>query len=237
MKRTLSPEFRANLKRLLQGFAEHCEISEQLTGRVEQPVYFHGFKFGSPVFTFEGRKVDGWPKRQLGLIGHNHRESTAASDVVLQLIELATLRPELAVGQSLRILPVSDPVTLELGQEGPDLSDWEVLHFVTDRFRESAKDGLIEIRSHVGDEFIIHGSADSALYQSLASNVTMKRDLPSLPVLSDLRVASEGSWHLYLEVPQSWTSSGDVLAVSRFLARLLETAAHLACPDSVVRPS
>lgn len=233
MKQTLSPQLRTNLKRLFQGFAEHCEISPHLSGHIEQPIYYHGFKFGSPVFTLNGEAVENWPQRHIGIIGHNRAGSDVATDVVLQLIELSTLRPELALGQSLRLLPASDPVTLELGDDAPDLSDWNVLRHVTDEFRDSAKDGLIEIHSHAGDEFVISGSADAALYQSLASNATAQRDLPSLPIIANLRVAKHERWHLHLSVPQSWSHSGSVLAVSRFLGRLLEASAHLACPETL----
>jgi len=227
---TLAPEFRANLKRLLQGFAEHCEISEWLSGRIEQPIYFHGLKFGAPVFTFDGPRLDDAPRRTIGLLGHNTAAGTLASDVVLQLIEVATLRPELAAGQSLRLLPVSDPVTLELGEDAPDLADWPVLNFLHDEFRASAADGLIEIRAGRSATLRLGGTADIALYQVLASMVTA--DLRGLPVRADMAdlALSTGleRWHLKVEVPLGWSQSGDILAVSRFLGRVLETHAHLA---------
>lgn len=233
--RPLAPEFRANLKQLLQGFAEHCEISDQLSGQIEHPIYFHGFKFGAPVFTFQGPLTDDSPPRVIGLLAHNTRNSTIASDIALQLIEVATLRPELAIDQSLRFLPVSDPVTLELEEDAPDLTDWPVLQYVADSFRESATDGLIEIRPTDGKSLVIGGAADVRLYQVLASNASERRGLASLPVLSSFVPATaQGRWHLTVDVPVSWNHAGDVLAVSRFLGRVLETHAHLigACKAS-----
>jgi len=226
--RPLAPEFRANLKQLLQGFAEHCEISTSLSGRIEHPIYFHGCKFGAPVFTFNGPLSDDAAPRRIGLIGHNTRTSTVASDILLQLIEVATLRPELAIDQSLRFLPVSDPVTLELEGDAPDLSDWPVLSFVADQFRSSVSDGLIELRPTDGTSLVIRGAADVQLYQVLASSAATHRGLPCLPVLSSFIPAfGENRWHLEIDVPESWTHSGDVLAVSRFLGRVLEAYSHL----------
>ncbi len=227
--RPLSPKFRTNLKNLLQGFAEHCEISERLSGRIEQPIYFHGFKFGAPVFTFAGPEGDeGHATRTIGLLGHNTRTSTVASEVLLQLIEVATLRPELAVGQWLRVLPVSDPVTLELETDAPDLTGWPVLQYVADEFRSTATSGLIEIRATSGKSLVIRGAVDVRLYQVLASSVGERRGLPSLPILSPFVVVGpDDRWHLEIEVPDSWAHAGDVLAVSRFIGRVLETHAHL----------
>ena len=228
---SLAPEFRANLKRLLQGFAEHCEISDRLSGRIERPLYFHGFKFGAPVFAFEGPPLEGAPHRTIGLIGHNRPNVTLASDIVLQLIEVATLRPELATGQRLRLLPVSDPVTLELGEDAPDgLAEWDVLRFVVDEFRASAVDGLIEVVPTEGKALRIDGSADIALFQVLASSVGADpRGLPSRPDISSVVPATDRErWHLRIEVPSSWNHAGEILAVSRFIGRVLETYAHLA---------
>ncbi|BCU79182.1 hypothetical protein [Luteolibacter sp. LG18] len=226
--RPLAPEFRTNLKQLLQGFAEHCEISERLAGRIEHPIYFHGFKFGSPVFTFQGPSSDGSPPRTIGLLAHNTPTSTVASDILLQLIEVATLRPEIAVDQIFRVLPVSDPVTLELGEEAPDLSGWPVLGYVLDQFRESVPDGLIEIRPTSGNSLVIGGTSDVRLFQVLASNVGKARGLPSPPLLSSFVPAFNTTrWHLEVEVPETWTQAGDVLAVSRFIGRVLETYSHL----------
>lgn len=228
---SLAPEFRANLKRLLQGFAEHCEISDRLSGRIEHPLYFHGFKFGAPVFAFEGPPLEGTQRRTIGLIGHNRPNLTVASDIVLQLIEVATLRPELAIGQRLRLLPVSDPVTLELGEDAPeDLAKWEVLRFVVDEFRASAADGLIEVVSTEGKALRIDGTADIALFQVLASSVGADpRGLPSRPDISPLVPATDRErWHLRIEVPSSWNHAGEILAVSRFIGRVLEAYAHLA---------
>jgi hypothetical protein len=227
--RTLAPKFRTNLKSLLQGFAEHCEISEWLSGRIEQPIYFHGFKFGAPVFTFTGPEGDeGHARRTIGLLGHNSRTSNVASEVLLQLIEVATLRPELAIDQVLRVLPVSDPVTLELETDAPDLTEWPVLQYLADEFRSTASSGLIEVRPSSGKSLVIKGSVDVRLYQVLASNAGDRRGLPSLPLLSSfVTVGAEDRWHLEIEVPDSWTHAGDVLAVSRFIGRILETHAHL----------
>ena len=227
--RTLAPKFRTNLKNLLQGFAEHCEISERLSGRIEQPIYFHGFKFGAPVFTFSGPEGDeGHPRRAIGLLGHNTRTSTVASEVLLQLIEVASLRPELAVGQELRVLPVSDPVTLELETDAPDLTEWPVLQYVADEFRSTSTSGLIEVHTTSGKSLVIKGAVDVRLYQVLASNVGERRGLPSLPILSSFVTAGpDDRWHLEIEMPESWTHAGDVLAVSRFIGRILETHAHL----------
>lgn len=224
----LVPEFRKKLKELLQGFAEHCEISDRLAGRIEHPVYFHGLKFGSPVFTFEGPELDGGPKRVTGLLAHNTKASSLASEIVLQLIEVATLRPELAAGRTLRVLPVSDPVTLELGEDAPDLSDWPVLSYVADEFRHQATDGLIEILPSSARTLVLRGFVDPGMYRVLASSVVERRGLPSLPVLEAAAGNRPGDWHLVVEVPASWTHSGDVLAVSRFIGRLLEAHAHLA---------
>lgn len=227
--RTLAPKFRTDLKNLLQGFAEHCEISDRLSGRIEQPIYFHGFKFGAPVFTFAGPEGDeGHLTQMIGLLGHNTRTSRVASEVLLQLIEVATLRPELAVGQLLRVLPVSDPVTLELETDAPDLTEWPVLQYVADEFRSSSTSGLIEVRATSGKSLVIKGAVDVRLYQVLASNVGERRGLPSLPILSSFVTAGpDDRWHLEIEVPDSWNHAGDVLAVSRFIGRVLETHAHL----------
>ena len=226
--RPLAPEFRTNLKQLLQGFAEHCEISERLAGRIEHPIYFHGFKFGAPVFTFTGPASDDTVPRTIGLIGHNTRTSTVASDVLLQLIEVATLRPEIAVDQVLRVLPVGDPVTLELEEDAPDLSDWPVLSFLQEEFRGSVQDGLLEVRPSSGKSLVIRGEADVRLYQVLASNAASARGLPAPPVLSTFVPAfGGGRWHLEVDVPETWTQAGDVLGVSRFIGRVLETYSHL----------
>jgi hypothetical protein len=226
--RPLAPEFRANLKRLLQGFAEHCEISDHLSGNIEQPIYFHGFKFGAPVFTFTGSSSHADKLRTIGLLGHNTRHDQVASDILLQLVEVLTLRPEIAIDQSLRVLPVSDPITLELEEDAPDLSEWPVLHYLADRFRESAVDGLLELRSTTGSSLVIGGTADPKLYQTLASSSAAARTLPSIPVLTSFVQPLDGTrWHLEIEVPRAWNQAGDVLAVSRFIGRVLETYSHL----------
>jgi hypothetical protein len=226
--RPLAPEFRSNLKRLLQGFAEHCEISQHLSGNIEQPIYFHGFKFGAPVLTFTGPSSHGDHRRTIGLLGHNTRHDQLASDILLQLVEVLTLRPEIAIDQSLRVLPVSDPVTLELEEDAPDLSEWPVLKYLTDRFRESAVDGLLEIRSTSGTSLVIGGTADSKLYQTLASSSAGARNLPSLPVLTSfVPPLDSGRWHLEIEVPRTWDQAGEILAVSRLIGRVLETYSHL----------
>ncbi|MGC4016009.1 MAG: hypothetical protein QM755_16000 [Luteolibacter sp.] len=162
------------------------------------------------------------------MLGHNTRTSTIASDVLLQLIEVATLRPEIAIDQVLRVLPVSDPVTLELEEDAPDLSDWPVLQYLQDEFRGSAADGLIEVRTTPGKSLEIRGAADVRLYQVLASNSAAARGLPSPPVLSTFVPAfGGGRWHLEIDVPETWNHAGDVLAVSRFIGRVLETYSHL----------
>jgi hypothetical protein len=103
-----------------------------------------------------------------------------------------------------------------------------MLQYVADEFRSSSTSGLIEVRSTSGKSLVIKGAVDVRLYQVLASNVGERRGLSSLPILSSFVVVGpDDRWHLEIEVPDSWAHAGDVLAVSRFIGRVLETHAHL----------
>lgn len=222
---TLHPHLRKNLRNLLQGYVEHCEFSEHLTGRIDFPIYFMGFKYGAPVFTHVGPGQPWEDRPVVGLIGWNTPTSQLASQVLLQFTEILTQHPRVAGNSVLRLLPVANPVALELDEDAPDRGDWDLLHALGERFKSQATDGLIEVESVDVADFTLTGRVGPALHRILEK---LGEILPAIrgrvAVPTDFRletVSAEEPWHLRVLLPSDWTDPRSINAVARFIVRLL----------------
>jgi hypothetical protein len=87
---------------------EHCEFSEHLTGRIDFPLYYLGFKYGAPVFTHVCPGHEREDRPVVGLIGWNTPTSQLASQVLLQFIEILTQHPRVAGNAILALAPSSE---------------------------------------------------------------------------------------------------------------------------------
>jgi hypothetical protein len=229
----LDPALRKNLKDLLQGYVEHCEVSQHLMARIDFPIYYHGFKFGAPVFTHSGPPNGNEDRKIIGLIGLNNRDSQVASEILLQFIEILTQQPRLADAAILRILPVANPVALELENDAPADGDWPILDHLVSQFHEQAGSGVIEISSGDREVYRLEGEASPLLFaaiEDVRSGVPVDgaRSRVLVPETISLNpVSAETRWRLKLTVPNSWTGAPEIHAISRFLTRLLRTHSWL----------
>ena len=225
----LDRSLRKNLRDLLQGYVEHCEVSHHLMARMDFPIYYHGFKFGAPVFTHIGRSEPSSDRQVIGLIGLNDPGSQVASDVLLQLIEILTQHPNLADDSVLRILPVANPVALEMGDDAPASEEWDILRHLIGQFQEQAVDGLLELVSGQDDRYSLEGEASPSLFAALED---VHAGLPADSERSRVRypdhitlkpVGASDRWKLRLTIPETWTDAPEVHATARFIARLITT--------------
>ena len=239
----LDPSFRQKIKALLQGYVEHCEVSRHLMARIDFPIYYHGFKFGAPVFTHSGPSVIGENRSVFGLIGLNDPSSQISSEILLQFVEILTQQPRLADASVLRILPVANPVALELGDDAPRITEWPILDHVIAQFRDQISDGIIEISAGESEVYGLEGEASPALFAALENvRASVPQDGKRLRVLvpEDISlkpVASDARWHLELTVPRTWTGATEIHAISRFLARLIRTHSWITSEKPSDRPS
>ncbi len=223
---TLPSDLRKNLRKLLQGYVEHCEFSNHLTGRIEFPLYYHGFKFGAPVFTHLTPSTRADERPIVGMIGWNTPSSQVPSQILLQFIEILTQHPRLAADSILRILPVANPVALELGPDAPSRDEWDLLGRLADQFKEQAADGWIEVETADVANLTLSGQATPDLYHALEfleavpafhrrTGIRFPKEVDVIPVPED------GSWRLRVQVPGDWTAAEDIHATARFIARLI----------------
>lgn len=230
----LDSSLRKNLKDLLEGYLEHCEVSRHLTARIDFPIYHHGFKFGAPVFTHTGPSNGHEDRGIIGLLGLNDPHSQVASEVLLQFIEILSQEPRLADGSILRILPVANPIALELEADAPPIEELPVVQHLITRFHEEAADGILEIASHDADTYSLDGEATALLFAALEK---VRSSVPAatgrVRILAPNSIAlkpagSDGKWKLRLTIPRAWTGAPEVHAISRFIARLIRTHIRLA---------
>lgn len=239
----LDRSLRENLRDLLQGYVEHCEVSNHLMARIDFPIYYHGFKFGAPVFTHTGPRQGQEDRKVIGLAGINDRETQVASEILLQFIEILTQQPRLADGSVLRILPVANPVALELEENAPATHDWPILDHLLSQFSEQAADGILEISAADGPEYLLEGEASTALFAALEevrSGVPQDSDRLRVLVPSSIALTPVGSdvkWRLKLTVPRAWSGAPEVHAISRFIARLIRTHTWLTRGQGSTTPS
>jgi hypothetical protein len=234
---TLKPELRKNLRDLLQGYVEHCEFSAHLTGRIDFPIYYQGFKYGAPVFTHHGPGPAHADRPVIGLIGWNAPHTNLPSQVLLQFIEILTQHPRLAGASVLRILPVANPVALELEADAPERHEWDLLGRLADQFKEQSADGWIEIEAAPVSAFSLSGEISAELVDELETLADLFRDRPGLVLPTDLDLSPcrpGDRWQLKLVLPETWTSSASIHAVARFIVRLVH--AHTALSEKRHRP-
>lgn len=218
---------RNNLKDLLQGYLEHCEFSRHLMARIDFPIIYHGFRFGAPVFTHTGPAATDGNREIIGLIGLNSPGSNISSEVLLQFIEILSQEPGLAGTTVLRVLPVADPVALELGGDAPPTGSWPILDHLTDRFREESADGIIEIGTSADSEYRLEGDAPSSLFDTLRNireGLTATETRPRLLYPEKILlnpVSPDAKWRLKIHLPAHWHGAPEIHAVSRFIARLI----------------
>lgn len=211
----LDPALRENLRNLLQGYIEHCEMSDSLIARIETPIYFHGFKFGAPVFTHRhpASRPDLPP---VGIVGVNEPSNPTPSEIVLQIIEILSQHPGQGGFRPIHLLPVANPVALELGETAPSSADWPILDHLIEDFQEKVPAGILSIRSSPDEGFSIEGTATPGIFRNIASLTESSRSLRHV----ELSPADGDAWQLQLGVPSS-LSSGAVLAAARFTLSLI----------------
>ena len=219
----LDPSLRRNLKDLLDGYLEHCQVSRHLMARIDFPIYYHGFKFGAPIFTHSNPLREAGQQQVIGLLGVNTPGSQVPADILLQLIEILVQQPNLAEASVLRVLPVANPVALELGEHAPGLSDWPILEHLVSKFQAQSADGMLEVV--VGDEeYTLEGSASVALFQALEKMISPDSVKPLVPHPDAIRLTPTSGgvpWHVKLSVPAAWAEAAEVHSVARFIARLI----------------
>ncbi|MDB6077126.1 MAG: hypothetical protein JWO82_873 [Akkermansiaceae bacterium] len=227
---TLRPELRKNLRDLLQGYVEHCEFSSHLTGRIDFPIYYQGFKYGAPVFTHLGPGGKDQDRPVIGLIGWNGPQTSLPSQVLLQFIEILTQHPRLADSSVLRILPVANPVALELEADAPERGEWDLLDRLADQFKDQSADGWIEVESADVPEFSLSGEISPDLIDELSTLAEIFRDRPGLILPTDLDLTpsrADERWQLKLVVPSFWSDSASIHGVARFVVRLVHAHSEL----------
>jgi len=229
---TLHPDLRKNLRNLLQGYVEHCEVSAHLTGRIDFPIYYHGFKYGAPVFTHIGPGNVSEDRPVIGMIGWNTPGSNLPSQVLLQFIEILSQHPRLADASVLRILPVANPVALELDEDAPSREDWDLLGHLADQFKEQAADGWIEVQAADVKDFTFAGEISPELYQALemVRETTPSRERSGIkfPTVVNVKPSRRDErWQVRLLVPLEWDDSRSIHAVARFIVRLVHAQARI----------
>lgn len=221
-KTKLLPEFRSRMRELIQGFIEHCEISESLVGKIEQFVYYGGRKYGLPTFTITGPSRPDLKTRHLSLIGVNEGADQTAAETLLQLIERLTLQPHVAAGHHLRVLPVSNPLGLELGSDAPEAAMIAGLNEQLAAFRNQTVDGLIQVRV-TNRELItatVNGPDPVMLAARTAAEALDRLASESFgePLVQVVPRFKWGKpWNLELEIPRAWPASLAVHWSSQFL--------------------
>ena len=230
---TLNPDLRKNLRNLVQGYVEHCEFSPHLTARIDFPLYYMGFKYGAPVFNHRGPGQADEDRPVIGMIGWNTPGSQLPSKVLLEFIEILTQHPRLAEQSVLRMLPVANPVALELDEDAPEREDWDLLANLADQFKEQAADGWIEVHATDVSEFTLTGEISPALYKALVKSKAVasfrERIGVRFPQAANLKpVRRDERWQVQLQVPKEWDDSRAIRAVARFLARLVHAQARIA---------
>lgn len=211
-KTRLNPEFRAKMTELVRGFIEHCEISRSLIGQIERFVRHNGRKYGLPTFTVYGPPEPGVQTSFINLLGVNTSGDLAAAESALQLIERLVLQPHIVSGRVLRVLPVTNPVALELGRpvaEEPLLSSLEM---AVEDFRNLPSDGFIEIQQTDSSRITLAISGNVDVVESVRDTEDAVRRLQNEDsreaiLLRSVRLRHEGRWHLTLEIPREWPSS------------------------------
>jgi hypothetical protein len=211
-KTRLNPEFRAKMTELVRGFIEHCEISRSLIGQIERFVRHNGRKYGLPTFTVYGPPEPGVQTSFINLLGVNTSGDLAAAESALQLIERLVLQPHIVSGRVLRVLPVTNPVALELGRpvaEEPLLSSLEM---AVEDFRNLPSDGFIEIQQTDSSRITLAISGNVDVVESVRDTEDAVRRLQSEDsreaiLLRSVRLRHEGRWHLTLGIPREWPSS------------------------------
>lgn len=221
----LDRSLRRNLKDLLEGYLEHCEISPHLVARIESPIYHHGFKFGAPVFTHATEAGKGNPVRTISIVGRNDPHSRLASDVLLQFMEILTQEPQLAEGAVLRLLPVANPIALEFEEDSPPVSQLPVVAHLVERFRDEPADGVLDIRSHDGETLLIEGTTTTEVLDAIQSGgIPSGRGHRRLLQEADILIATTDpgdKWSLDISIPATWTTGADIHALSGFVAHLI----------------
>ncbi|RFC41497.1 MAG: hypothetical protein DVB23_003443 [Verrucomicrobia bacterium] len=162
-KTFLHPEYRSRMRDLIQGFIEHCEFSDSLVGQIERFFYFQGRKYGFPTFTISGQRQPGSGARFVNLVGVNDGDGKTAAETLLQLIERLAIQPHIAAGHILRVLPVSDPLGLELGESGVPAEVLQILETQVDAFRNEPAEGLIEVHVTGDDTMRIHAQGPATM--------------------------------------------------------------------------
>jgi hypothetical protein len=211
-KTRLNPEFRAKMTELVRGFIEHCEISRTLVGQIERFVRHKGLKYGLPTFTVYGPPEPGVQTSFINVLGVNTSGDVAAAESALQLIERLVLQPHIVSGRVLRILPVTNPVALELGRpviEEPLLSSLEM---AVEDFRNLPSDGFIEIQQTDSPRLTLAVSGNVDVVEAVRDTEDAVRRLQNEDsgeaiLLRSVRLRHEGRWHLTLEIPRDWPSS------------------------------
>lgn len=234
---TLNPDLRKNLRNLVQGYVEHCEFSPHLTARIDFPLYYMGFKYGAPVFNHRGPGQPGEDRPVIGMIGWNTPGTQLPAQVLLEFIEILTQHPRLAHHSVLRMLPVANPVALELDEDAPGREEWDLLAHLADQFKEQAADGWIEVHATDAKEFTLAGEISPALYKALVKSKAVASFRERLgvrfPEAANLRpVRRDERWQVQLHVPREWENTRDIRAVARFLARLVHAQARIARRES-----
>lgn len=229
---TLHSDLRKNLRNLVQGYVEHCEFSAHLTGRIDFPIYYMGFKYGAPVFTHRGPGKATDDRPVVGMIGWNTPSSQLPSQVLLQFVEILTQHPRLADTSVLRMLPVANPVALELDEDAPSRDEWATLELLAAQFKDQAADGWIEVHAADVKEFTVAGEISPALYEMLeqAKEIATVRERSGVRFPDDMRVKpvrEDERWQLRLLVPRGWSDSHSVHAVARFLARVVHSQSRI----------
>ena len=237
----LDPSIRKNLRDLLLGYIEHCEVSQHLMARIDFPIYYHGFKFGAPVFTHTGPALNGEEQRLIGLVGLNDSSSQIASEILLQFMEILSQQPRLADASVLRIMPVANPVALELGDDAPEMAEFPILEHLVSQFHEQSVDGIVDISANDGNDYALEGQAPPSLLAALEHvRATVpqadERSRVLVPENRNLQpVSLDERWHLKLSVPHTWTGAPEIHAVARFLARLTQAHAWYLRPQRTSR--
>ncbi len=211
-KTRLNPEFRAKMSELILGFIEHCEISRTLIGQIERFVRHNGRKYGLPTFTVYGPPEPGVETSFVNLLGVNSAGDATSAEAVLQLIERLVLQPNVAAGRVLRILPVTNPVALELGHPVEDEPLLSSLEMAVEDFRNLPSDGFIEIRLTDSSRLALVVSGPSEIVEAARDTEEAIRRLRSENfldgvLLRSVRLRHEGRWHLALEIPREWSSA------------------------------
>ncbi len=211
-KNRLNPEFRARMSDLIRGFIEHCEISRTLIGQIERFVRHDGRKYGLPTFTVYGPPEPGVETSFVNLLGVNSSGEVTSAETTLQLIERLVLQPNIAAGRVLRILPVTNPVALELGQPVDDAPLLSSLESAIEDFRNLPSDGFVEIRLTDTTQLQLAISGSPEVVNAARDTEEAIRRLQSENfregiLLRSVRMRHEGRWHLSLEVPRDWPSS------------------------------